>query len=107
MDASSDVEKDQQGRIDQIGSRKGLKFTRRHPDATPYAQIFDGNSCERPETVVDSYGKTVPNPPAPIVRQESAMVYMPLLKNERPFQVLTRQDPSFRVHTTLSGPPIR
>lgn len=82
VDASSDVEKDQQGRIDQIGSRKGIKFTRRQPDATPYAQVFDGKLCDRPEIVVDSYGKTFPTPPAPIVRQESSIVYMPLLKNE-------------------------
>lgn len=82
MDASSDVENDQQGRIDQIGNRKGIKFARRHPDATPYAQIFDGKPCARPETVVDSYGKTIPTPPAPVVHQESTIVYMPLLKNE-------------------------
>ncbi|KAH8894740.1 putative cytosolic phospholipase A2 [Thozetella sp. PMI_491] len=83
MDASSDVEKDQQERIDQIGGRRGIKFTRRWPDDTPYAQIFDGVLSGKPETVVDSYGKTVPTPPGPICRHECSMVYMPLLPNEK------------------------
>jgi phospholipase A2 len=96
MDASSDVLKDSfQQRVDQIGSRRGVKFTRRNkikagedvkdPDRFKrlYAQIYDGKLQERPETVVDSYGVTSTNPPAPIVKQESKMVYMPLLPNER------------------------
>lgn len=75
MDASSDVQKDTfQERVDQIGSRRGLKFTKRH-DIKPgddgkdpnrfnglYAQLYDGKPSQRPETVVDSYGRTVVNP---------------------------------------------
>jgi phospholipase A2 len=97
MDASSDVLADTfQERVDQIGSRRGLKFTKRHPEvkANPdnqdpdrfsgcYAQIYDGTLCERPDTVVDSYGHTVKNPPAPVCNHECIMVYMPLLPNER------------------------
>lgn len=96
MDASSDVQKDTfQERVDQIGSRRGLKFARRHPQKAGegemdpdrfqglYAQIYDGTLCERPETVVDSYGKTVKNPPAPTCYEDCTMVYMPLLPNER------------------------
>jgi phospholipase A2 len=96
MDASSDVLKDTfQQRVDQIGSRRGIKFTRRHnikakeDEKDPnrfqglYAQIYDGKLQSRPETVVDSYGNTSTNPPAPVVHHESTMVYMPLLPNER------------------------
>lgn len=96
MDASSDVQKDTfQERVDQIGSRRGLKFTKRHdtkPGADPtdpnrfdglYSQIYDGVPCPRPETVVDSYGRTVNNPPAPVYPRACTMVYMPLLPNER------------------------
>ncbi|KAF2161846.1 hypothetical protein M409DRAFT_58911 [Zasmidium cellare ATCC 36951] len=97
MDASSDVQKDTfQERVDQIGSRRGLKFTKRHADIKAgddpkdpdrfnglYAQIYDGVPCERPQTVVDSYGRTVRNPPAPITDRECTMIYMPLLPNER------------------------
>ncbi|KAE8447000.1 hypothetical protein EG329_011482 [Mollisiaceae sp. DMI_Dod_QoI] len=96
MDASSDVQKDTfQERVDQIGYRRGLKFTKRQdlkpkanlkdPDRFQglYAQIYDGELCERPPTVKDSYGNTVTNPPAPICHHECTMVYMPLLPNER------------------------
>ncbi|KAF4631538.1 hypothetical protein G7Y89_g6600 [Cudoniella acicularis] len=96
MDASSDVQKDTfQERVDQIGSRRGLKFTRRNnlkagtdekdPDRFKglYAQIYDGTLIERPQTVVDSYGNKVTNPPAPVCHRECTMVYMPLLPNER------------------------
>lgn len=96
MDASSDVQKDTfQERVDQIGSRRGLKFTKRHdikagddvkdPDRFKglYAQIYDGVPCPRPETVVDSYGRTVTNPPAATYDRECTMIYMPLLPNER------------------------
>jgi cytosolic phospholipase A2 len=98
MDASSDVQKDSfSQRVDQIGSRRGLKFTRRNPLATPstdlndpdrfrglYAQIYDGSLLpQRPETVVDSYGHTVKTPPAPICHHECSMIYMPLLPNSR------------------------
>jgi cytosolic phospholipase A2 len=82
MDASSDVEKDQQERIDQIGGRRGIKFTRRQPDYTPFAQVFDGVLSSKPDTVVDSYGKTVPTPPSPICHTACSMVYMPLIPNE-------------------------
>lgn len=96
MDASSDVQKDTfPDRVDQIGSRRGMKFTKRHdikPGEDPkdpnrfkglYAQIYDGVPCARPETVVDSYGRTVTNPPAPVHEGECTMIYMPLLPNER------------------------
>ena len=96
MDPSSDVVKDGfQQRVDQIGARRGIKLTRRRdikagedekdPDRFRglYAQIYDGKLQERPETVVDSYGNTSTNPPAPIVHHESTMVYMPSLPNER------------------------
>ncbi|RMZ89491.1 hypothetical protein DV736_g3264, partial [Chaetothyriales sp. CBS 134916] len=71
MDASSDVQKDSfQERVDQIGSRRGLKFAKRNPDLKAgtdtkdpdrfkglYAQIYDGTVLkERPATVTDSYG---------------------------------------------------
>jgi phospholipase A2 len=95
MDASSDVQKDIfQARVDQIGSRRGLKFTRRHEIKAGkgpkyldhfkglYAQIYDGSLIERPEKVVDSYGNTVTNPPAPVCHHEPTVVYMPLLPNE-------------------------
>lgn len=105
MDASSDVMKDTfQERVDQIGSRRGLKFTKRHPDIKPegdekdphrydamYAQVYDGVLCERPATVKDSYGNVVTNPPAPIVHQECTMIYMPLLPN---MKVVPDFDPS-------------
>ncbi|KAH7148217.1 putative cytosolic phospholipase A2 [Dactylonectria macrodidyma] len=96
MDASSDVQKDAfQERVDQIGSRRGLKFTKRNttegkevptdPDGYGdlYAQIYDGVPCDRPAVVVDSYGRTVTNPPAPAFPKECTMVYMPLLPNEK------------------------
>lgn len=95
MDASSDVQKDSfQQRVSQIGSRRGLEFTRRqsvrpgHPSDPHrfedlYAQIYDGTLKARPETVVDSYGNTVANPPAATVTQECTMVYLPLLPNEK------------------------
>jgi cytosolic phospholipase A2 len=96
LDASSDVQKDTfPERVDQIGSRRGLKFVKRHdikagtnpsdPDRFKglYAQIYDGTLCKRPEKVKDSYGNIVTNPPAPISRTECTMVYMPLLPNER------------------------
>lgn len=106
MDASSDVQKDSfQQRVSQIGLRRGLDFHKRRPNLKPppppalnspepsdpdrfqgmYAQIYDGarTSGERPATVVDSYGQTVTNPPAPTVEQDCTMVYMPLLPNER------------------------
>lgn len=104
MDASSDVQKDTfQERVDQIGSRRGLKFTKRHdikagtdpkdPDRFKglYAQIYDGKLTERPATVVDSYGNTVTNPPAPICHRDCTMIYMPLLPNEK---VVPDFDPS-------------
>lgn len=96
MDASSDVQKDTfQERVDQIGSRRGLRFKKRHnlkpaedkddPDRFNglYAQLYDGSPCERPSTVVDAYGRVVKNPPAPIYDRECTMIYMPLLPNER------------------------
>jgi len=100
MDASSDVLKDSfQERVDQIGSRRGLKFTKRNPDVKAdaneynldrfqgmYGQIYDGRRIERPETVVDSYGHRVQNPPAAVCEQECKMVYMPLLPNPRAVQ---------------------
>ncbi|KAK3110235.1 hypothetical protein LTR53_015675 [Teratosphaeriaceae sp. CCFEE 6253] len=105
MDASSDVQKDTfQDRVDQIGGRRGIKFSRRKP-AQPaaldpndpdrfqdlYAQIYDGVPCERPATVIDSYGRTVTTPPAPTVERPCTMVYLPLLPNER---VVAGYDPS-------------
>lgn len=104
MDASSDVQNDTfQDRVDQIGSRRGLRFTRRHitqpdPDTQNpdrfkglYAQIYDGVPCDRPETVIDSYGHRVQNPPAATCYRENTMVYLPLLPNER---VVPDFDPS-------------
>lgn len=97
MDASSDVLKDSfQERVDQIASRRSLRFARRSPKPKPdpesdkanqfkglYAQIYDGNILvDRPEKVVDSYGHTVTNPPAPPCLHKSTMIYMPLLPNE-------------------------
>ncbi|ETN46246.1 uncharacterized protein HMPREF1541_00430 [Cyphellophora europaea CBS 101466] len=97
MDASSDVQKDTfQERVDQIGSRRSLKFTKRNPDLKPledegnldrfqglYGQIYDGSVLDtRPETVMDSYGHEVSNPPAPAANRECSMVYLPLLPNE-------------------------
>ncbi|KAI5370371.1 putative lysophospholipase, catalytic domain, Acyl transferase/acyl hydrolase/lysophospholipase [Septoria linicola] len=96
MDASSDVQKDSfQDRVDQIGSRRGLKFTKRHNIAAGdgpqcperfcgmYAQIYDGKLCDRPAIVVDSYGRTVKNPPAPVSETECTMLYLPLLPNQK------------------------
>jgi phospholipase A2 len=97
MDASSDVQKDTfPQRLQQIGSRRGLAFRRRRdlPPATAdahdpsrfrghYAQIFDGVPSPRPATVLDSYGREVANPPAPVVEGECTVVYQPLLPNER------------------------
>jgi phospholipase A2 len=92
MDASSDVQKDAfADRVNQIGNRRGLKFTKRQfssdsSNPTGYAQIYDGLPIPRPDTVIDSYGKTVPNPPAPVYKPENGevtMVYMPLLPNEK------------------------
>ncbi|KAK3076160.1 hypothetical protein LTS18_013754, partial [Coniosporium uncinatum] len=65
MDASSDVLKDSfQQRVGQIGSRRGVRFQKRHPDLKAgedpkdpnrypnlYAQVYDGKLCER-----SSYG---------------------------------------------------
>ncbi|CAH0021212.1 unnamed protein product [Clonostachys rhizophaga] len=131
MDASSDVLNDTfQERVDQIGSRKGMKFTKRdiahdsptteevekglaaeasipaewqenipeeaskgakiekaeietvNPYKGKYAQIYDGVPTERPATVVNSYGKTVTNPPSPVFTKESTMIYMPIIPNE-------------------------
>lgn len=96
MDASSDVQKNTfPDRVAQIGSRRGMRFTKRH-DTIPsydekdpdrfhdlYAQVYDGMPCARPDTVVDSYGRTVFNPPAPMCGRECTMVYLPLLPNER------------------------
>ncbi|KAK8031693.1 cytosolic phospholipase A2 [Apiospora arundinis] len=53
-----------------------------------YAQVYDGTPLPhpeaRPETVVDSYGRTVTNPPAPpAAAKECTVVYLPLLPNER------------------------
>lgn len=97
MDASSDVQKDTfPQRVGQIGFRRGLSFQPRYPNHKPdpdisnperftglYAQIYDGTRIDRPEAVVDSYGETVTNPPAPTVTQDCTMVYLPLLPNER------------------------
>ncbi|KIV81589.1 hypothetical protein PV11_03763 [Exophiala sideris] len=97
MDASSDVLKDTfQERVDQIAGRRSLKFTKRHPELKAgddpkdparynglYAQVYDGKILiDRPEKVVDSYGNTVINPPAPACLHESTMIYMPLLPNQ-------------------------
>jgi cytosolic phospholipase A2 len=95
MDASSDVQKDTfQQRVDQIGSRRGLKFDKRvEVKAGPegdadrfkdmYAQIYDSHTIPRPSKVEDSYGKQVTNPPAAVCRKECTMIYMPLLPNEK------------------------
>lgn len=109
MDASSDVQKDTfPYRVDQIGSRRGMKFIRRgnktttandhkHEDVNTtdtdtkdtsrfqglYAQLYDGTPSARPATVEDSYGKTVPTPPAPLFTHDCTMIYMPLLPNEK------------------------
>lgn len=97
MDASSDVQKDSfQERVDQIGFRRGIRYTKRDPSIKPdsdeknpdrfkglYGQIYDGKVLDtRPEKVVDSYGHEVDNPPGPPVGRESSMVYLPLLPNE-------------------------
>ncbi|OCT50771.1 putative cytosolic phospholipase A2 [Cladophialophora carrionii] len=97
MDASSDVLKGTfQDRVDQIASRRCLKFTKRYPELQAgtdpknpdqfqglYAQIYDGSILvDRPGAVVDSYGHTVTNPPAPPCLHESTMIYLPLLPNQ-------------------------
>ncbi|CAK5280056.1 unnamed protein product [Mycena citricolor] len=95
MDASSDVQKDSfPQRVAQIGSRRGLDFKCRldiQAGTDPkdldrfkglYAQIYDGTLAPRPQKVVDSYGKTVSNPPAPTVTRDCTMVYLPFLPNE-------------------------
>jgi phospholipase A2 len=73
--------------VDQIGSRRGLKFTKRSdlkagtdpkdPDRFKglYAQIYDGTLIERPPIVVGSYGNTVTIPPTPVCHFENTMVY--------------------------------
>lgn len=110
MDASSDVQKDVfQQRVDQVGSRRGIRYTKRsidtadkelkvdskpsstsdssqssstrHP-SNKYAQIYDGELCQRPAEVIDSYGHIVTNPPAPVCHKDNTIVYMPLLENE-------------------------
>jgi phospholipase A2 len=96
VDASSDVQLDtSEARISQMGSRRKLKFTKRHPEFKTgakdspdrfkdmYAQIYDGVLLdERSPTVIDSYGHLVTNPPAPPSQNGCTMVYMPLLPNE-------------------------
>jgi phospholipase A2 len=97
MDASSDVLKGTfQERVDQIASRRCLKFTKRYPElkagtdpTSPdqfqglYAQIYDGSILvDRPQEVIDSYGHAVTNPPAPPCLHESTMIYIPLLPNQ-------------------------
>jgi phospholipase A2 len=82
-------------RVHQVGDRRGLKFTRRDKSIIAgidpndrdrykgmYAQIFDGTLEKRPATVVDYYGHTVTNPPAPTCHTECTLVFMPLLSNE-------------------------
>jgi phospholipase A2 len=94
MDASSDVQKDIfQNCVAQSGDRRGVKFTRRHdikPGDDPkdpkrfeglYAQVYDGVSCERPETVIGSYNQTVANPPADVYPGDCTMIYMPPVAN--------------------------
>lgn len=97
VDASSDVQQDIfQARVDQMGSRRKMKFVKRNKclesgneessghSEDIYAQIYDGTVLEqRPATVVDSYGQEVTNPPAPACEQDCTMVYMPLLANEK------------------------
>lgn len=90
MDASSDVHTHCfHQRIDQIGSRRGMRYTKRGDNNNNrdgpllYAQVYDGTPIERPATVVDSYGHTVTNPPAPVCYGDNTMIYMPLLPNER------------------------
>lgn len=97
MDASSDVLKGSfQERVDQIASRRSLKYTKRHPEIEAsadekdpdrfkglYAQIYDGTLLiDRPTEVVDSYSHTKTNPPASPCLHESTMIYMPLLPNQ-------------------------
>jgi phospholipase A2 len=97
IDASDDVQMESavEQRINQVGNRRGLKFTRRDKSITAgtdhkypnrykglYAQIFDGVFEERPVTVVDYYGHMVTNPPAPVCHTECTLVFMPLLSNE-------------------------
>lgn len=155
MDASSDVHKDVfQERVDQIGDRRGMRYTKRttttmantninvpeaeageseleaaalsesattvksesattsepggkttasskssksdpppptmHTDEE-YGQIYDGQLCERPAEVIDSYGHRVTNPPADVCHKENTIVYMPLLNNE---EAVPGYDPS-------------
>ncbi|SMR42897.1 unnamed protein product [Zymoseptoria tritici ST99CH_1A5] len=75
MDASSDVQKDTFRERDDPKDPDRFKGV--------YGQIYDGVPFPRPATVVDSYGRTVTNPPAPVFEQECTMVYMPMLPNER------------------------
>jgi cytosolic phospholipase A2 len=97
MDASSDVLKGTfQERVDQIASRRAMKFSKRNPELKAgddpknpdnykgmYAQVYDGSILpERPKKVVDSYGHTVTNPPAQPCLHESTMIYIPLLPNQ-------------------------
>jgi phospholipase A2 len=96
VDASSDVQRGtSEVRINQMGSRRQLKFVRLHPGVEAgakdspdrfkdmYAQIYNGTLLEkRPATVIDSYGHMVTNPPAPSSQNNCTMVYMPLLPNE-------------------------
>lgn len=97
MDVSSDVQKDTcQERADQIGSRRGLKYIKRNQKIKPsndlknldrfkelYAQFYDGVQSERPATVVDSYGATVTNRPAPVCHDDNTIIYISLLPNKR------------------------
>ena len=106
VDASSDVQKDSfSDRINQIGGRKGLSFVKREKSrpssdeqevdngqdgsarkfSGKYAQIYNGTPIPRPQSVVDSYGKTVATPPAPVYPPENGevrMIYLPLLPND-------------------------
>jgi phospholipase A2 len=96
MDASSDVQRNTfHARLDQIGGRRKLKFTKRHPEiragkaSSPdrfkdlYAEIYDGSVAEqRPSTVVDSYDHVVTNPPAAPFENDCIVVHLPLLPNE-------------------------
>jgi phospholipase A2 len=105
VDASSDVQLNtSEARINQMGSRRQLKFVKRHPEvqagakSSPdrfknlYTQIYDGTLLDaRPATIIDSYGHQVTNPPAPSSGNDCTMIYMPLLPNEN---VVKGFDPS-------------
>jgi phospholipase A2 len=71
-----------------------MKFDRRqdiHPEPEDdpgrfqrlYAQIYDGRFSQKPEKVLDSYGKQVTNPPAAACNKECTMVYLPVLPNQK------------------------